>query len=249
MAEFESADSRQSADLKWKLRKTLEKYITVFDGDLNIGDSIGDNGALYVNIPVHLKGGDDLSISTLYADNYVSAKEIVAEESVKLNDYSFAEVSGSNIYVGDKQSNIQFRSNKKNTDGYRFLVESANGTVGFIVDSFSTQPSIVSGTIKSGTQQWFSSKTNMSPTISFYEFYVLVKDGSSSWGASFTIYGKGNEVAFPIPTSTTEVVYGRAKVINDSSEGSVGALKIDLDSMTLGSGYTVNVSFRQVGSY
>lgn len=249
MAKFESFDSRQSVDLKWKLRKTLEKYITVFDGDLNIGDSDDSDGALYVNIPVHLRGDDSLDVSVLYAGNRVSAGEITARERLKISNYYFAEASGSNIYVGNKQSTMRFLSDKKSTAVGRLYVEAADGEVGVIIDSLKTKPSIVEGSIKSGTQQWFSSETNIAPLLSFYEFYVLVKDGSSSWGAFFAIYGTGNEVAFPIPTSTTEVVYGRAKVINDSSEGSVGALKIDLDSMSLGSGYTVTVSVRNMGKF
>ena len=249
MAKFESADSRQSVDLKWKLRKTLEKYITVFDGDLNIGDSVVGDDALYINIPVHLRGDDYLYASALETSDYVKANEIVAKESVKLNDYSFAKISDSDIYVGNKQSSMRFLSKEKSTGILRLMVETADGEVGAIIDSFKTQPSIVEGSIKPGTQQWFSSINNMWPILSFYEFYVLVKDGSSSWGAPFTIYNTGNEVAFPIPTSTTEVVYGRAKVIADSSEGSVGALKIDLDSMTLGSGYTVTVSLRKLGKF
>lgn len=249
MAKFESADSRQSVDLKWKLRKTLEKYITNFDGDLNIGDSVADDNALYVNIPVHLRGNDYLYASVLETSDYVKANEIVAEESVKLNDYSFAKISGSNIYVGNKQSSMRFLSKEKSTASGRLMVEAADGEVGVIIDSLKTRPSIVEGSIKPGTQQWFSSINNLSQFLSPYEFYVLVKDGSSSWGASFAIYDTGSEVAFPIPTSTTEVVYGRAKVIADSSEGSVGALKIDLDSMTLGSGYTVTVSLRNLGKF
>lgn len=111
--------------------------------------------------------------------------------------------------------------------------------------------SICGGKITDNTQQWISYKAIQTPKKWPLRATVTVVNGSDIWQGSFVLF-PGDETkakaktSFIIPYSSTEYAVCQAYLISDSTEGTVGALKINLDNMVLASGFTVSVNYKYI---
>ena len=165
-----------------------------------------------------------------------------------------------NMYLCNTSATPYIRTEKASTAPIHAYIQTSDKKNATILDDLNSPTEVaramatteIAGAIKSGTQQWISSASLSRNSTTIQNFVVHVQNGTDYWQGSFSLLPRNNrnyggaKTSFIMPYSSTDYAVCQAYFIKDLSEGTVNALKINLDNMTLAEGYKVNVFWYDV---